>query len=143
MCSSDLGCGDDERRALRDYGMNLGTAFQLVDDFLDFTSDEDSLGKAAGVDLLEGKVTLPFIYLLEERPDLTKAVQAVMREGSYEEHPRASFMRAAEKAGALERARTRAAGYAEAASSSLDGLRPSEHTEALRAIPSYILEREM
>jgi octaprenyl-diphosphate synthase len=62
------GAGPAERRALRDYGMNLGTAFQLVDDLLDFTSDGDSLGKAAGADLLEGKVTLPLIYLLEEEP---------------------------------------------------------------------------
>ena len=44
---------------LRDYGMNLGIAFQLVDDLLDFTSTEDVLGKPAGADLLEGKVSLP------------------------------------------------------------------------------------
>lgn len=137
------GCGEDERSALRDYGMNLGTAFQLVDDILDFTSDEDSLGKAAGVDLLEGKVTLPLIYLLEGKPELTKTVQTVMREGSYGEFSRPAFMREAEKAGALKRARLRAAAYAEAASSSLDRLGPSDYSEALRAIPSYILEREM
>src|SRR5256885_32899 len=53
------GASPSQCRALRDYGMNLGTAFQLVDDLLDFTSDEGSLGKAAGADLLEGKVTLP------------------------------------------------------------------------------------
>lgn len=137
------GCGEEERAALRDYGMNLGTAFQLVDDMLDFTSDEDVLGKAAGVDLLEGKVTLPLIHLLGEKPELAKAVQAVMREGSYGEFSRASLIREAEKAGALERSRARAAAFAEAASSSLDGLRQSEYSEALRAIPSYILEREM
>src|SRR5437660_4978345 len=95
------GAGDEVRCALRDYGMNLGTAFQLVDDLLDFTSDEDSLGKAAGVDLLEGKMTLPFIYLLQEEPRMRPSVQTVMREGSYGEFPRTEFMRAAEKAGAI------------------------------------------
>src|ERR1043165_7476330 len=47
-----------EQAALRDYGMSLGIAFQLVDDLLDFTSDEGVLGKPAGVDLLEGKAPL-------------------------------------------------------------------------------------
>src|SRR5438105_4290518 len=74
-----------EQAALREYGMSLGVAFQLVDDLLDFTSDGGALGKAAGVDLLEGKVTLPLIYLLEEAPDVKPAVQSVMREGNYGE----------------------------------------------------------
>ena len=136
------GAGAAERRALRDYGMNLGTAFQLVDDLLDFTSEDGALGKAAGVDLLEGKLTLPLIYLLEETPSMKAAVQSVMREGNYREHPRAAFMREAERAGALERARARATSYAEAAAASLDALRPSEYADALRSIPSFILERE-
>src|SRR5437588_778067 len=137
------GCGDAERRALRDYGMNLGTSFQLVDDLLDFTSDEDSLGKAAGVDLLEGKVTLPLIYLLEEEPGMKSAVQSVVREGSYREFTRELFLREAERAGTLERARARAAAYAEAAAHALERVRPSKYADALRSITSYILRREM
>src|ERR1051325_16381 len=136
------GATPEEQRALGDYGLNLGTAFQLIGDLLDFTSDEGALGKAAGVDLLEGKLTLPLIHLLEESPSLKGAVQSVMREGSYNEHTRAAFMREAERAGALERARARAASYAEAAAASLDALRPSEYADALRSIPSFILERE-
>ncbi len=130
------------RRALRDYGMNLGTAFQLVDDLLDFTSDEGSLGKAAGADLLEGKVTLPFIYLLGEEPGMKQAVQAVMREGSYGEFTREAFVRAAEQTGALERARQSAASYAEAAVKALDDIGTSKYSDGLRSIPAYILERE-
>ncbi len=123
--------------------MNLGTAFQLVDDLLDFTSDDGSLGKAAGADLLEGKVTLPLIYLLEEEPRLKTSVQSVMREGAYGEVTRESLVRAAEKAGALERARASAASYAEAAVKALEGVAPSKYTDGLRSIPAYILEREM
>lgn len=137
------GAGEAECAALRDYGMNLGTAFQLVDDLLDFTSDDEVLGKAAGVDLLEGKVTLPLIFLLAERPALKAALVTVMREGSYGEFPRSHFLREAEKAGVLVRARERAASYAEAAARSLDGLKPSGYADALRSIPSFILEREM
>src|ERR1700752_4268955 len=62
------GATEHEQTALRDYGLNLGTAFQLIDDLLDFTSTEDALGKAAGADLLGGKVTLPLIYLREADP---------------------------------------------------------------------------
>ena len=54
---------EKQQMALRDYGLSLGTAFQLIDDLLDFTSSEERLGKAAGADLLGGKVTLPLIYL--------------------------------------------------------------------------------
>jgi octaprenyl-diphosphate synthase len=137
------GAGPAVRRALRDYGMSLGTAFQLVDDLLDFTSDDDSLGKAAGADLLEGKVTLPLIYLLEEEPRMKADAQAAMREGSYTGTARETFVRAAEKAGALERARVRAASYAHAAVKSLEAVAPSKYTDGLRSIPAYILEREM
>src|SRR6266480_1804849 len=59
------GATDRQRVALRDYGLHLGTAFQLIDDLLDFTGSDDRLGKPSGVDLLEGKLTLPLIYLLE------------------------------------------------------------------------------
>ena len=60
---------EEQQTALREYGLSLGTAFQLIDDLLDFTSSEDALGKAAGADLLGGKVTLPLIYLREAEPD--------------------------------------------------------------------------
>ncbi|HEV2707972.1 MAG TPA: polyprenyl synthetase family protein [Pyrinomonadaceae bacterium] len=137
------GASPAEQRALRDYGMHLGTAFQLVDDLLDFTATKDALGKAAGVDLLEGKVTLPLIYLLADEPDERRHVQAVMRSGSYEEHPRAALLSAAERTGALERARTRASEYASAARAALDALPASPYADALRSIPAFILERDM
>ena len=55
----------EQELALREYGFHLGIAFQLVDDLLDYTADEDALGKPVGGDLREGKVTLPAIYLLQ------------------------------------------------------------------------------
>ena len=137
------GADAGEQAALREYGMSLGVAFQLVDDLLDFTSDGGALGKAAGVDLLEGKVTLPLIYLLEEAPGVKAAVQSVMREGNYREFPRELFLREAERVGALERARARAAAHAEEAARALERVRPSEYADALRSITSYILGREM
>jgi octaprenyl-diphosphate synthase len=136
--------GTDEaaQHALRDYGLNLGAAFQLVDDLLDFTATNDALGKPAGVDLLEGKLTLPLIYLLAADPQQRAAVQAIMRAGNYDEHPRANLINAAEQTGAVERARARAVEYAEAARASLAGLPESEYRDALLSIPAYILERD-
>src|SRR5215210_3467917 len=88
-----LGGADEARqRALREYGLNLGAAFQLVDDLLDFTATDDALGKAAGVDLLEGKLTLPLVYLLERDPKQHEAVVAIMREGEYRATSRARLI---------------------------------------------------
>ena len=59
---------EHEIKALRDYGYNMGMSFQVVDDILDFTSDEDKLGKPVASDLLQGKLTLPAIMLKERYP---------------------------------------------------------------------------
>ncbi len=56
-------------QSLRDYGYHLGMAFQIVDDILDFTGDEASLGKPAGSDLRQGTLTLPFFYFLQTHPN--------------------------------------------------------------------------
>ncbi|MCA1615949.1 MAG: polyprenyl synthetase family protein, partial [Acidobacteria bacterium] len=130
------------REALRDYGLNLGGAFQLVDDLLDFTATDDALGKAAGVDLLEGKLTLPLIYLLGKNPSHRAAVQSVMRDGEYRAVTRARLVEAAKGSGALEEARARARESAEAARDALDALPVSDYREALRALPAFILERD-
>jgi octaprenyl-diphosphate synthase len=136
------GANAESQKALRDYGMNLGTAFQLVDDLLDFTASEDVLGKAAGVDLLEGKLTLPLIYLLESDPSARPLLQAAMHEGSYGKVTRESLLERVESAGALDRARQRATHYAEAARDALSPLASSNYSDALYSIPSYIIERD-
>src|SRR5262249_31614063 len=120
---------------MRDYGMNLGIAFQLVDDLLDFTSHEEVLGKPAGADLLEGKVSLPLIFLLQRAPEYRGDVQRVIAEGNYADVSRASLLSALELSGALALARTRAIDYAEAARAALDGVNHSPYAAALLAIP--------
>ena len=133
---------ETQRTALRDFGLNLGTAFQLTDDLLDFTATDEVLGKAAGVDLLAGKVTLPLIYLLESDPSATPKVQAVIKDGNYENVSRAELLEAVDRVGGLERARARADEFAEAARTALNVLPDSEYSEALRSIPTYVIERE-
>lgn len=131
-----------QQNALSEYGLNLGTAFQLIDDLLDFTSTEDALGKAAGVDLLGGKVTLPLIYLLEGNESARGLVEQVISDGDYENVAREELLAAVKRNGTLERARERADEFAEAACTAIEKLPASEYVEALRAIPTYVLERD-
>jgi octaprenyl-diphosphate synthase len=134
--------GETQQAALRDYGLNLGTAFQLIDDLLDFTSTDDALGKAAGVDLLGGKVTLPLIYLVQSNPESKQMIDTVITEAAYETIARQEMLDAVRRNGGLEEARARADQFAEAARGALDELPESEYLDALRAIPTYVLERD-
>ena len=133
---------EKQQESLRDYGLNLGTAFQLIDDLLDFTSNDDVLGKAAGVDLLGGKVTLPLIYLTETDDAAREMIRIVLNDRSYSTVAREDLLDAVERVGALERARLRADEYAEKARAALDNLPESEYCDSLRAIPSYVLDRD-
>ena len=127
---------------LRDYGMNLGIAFQLVDDLLDFTGSQDILGKPAGADLLEGKVSLPLIFLQQREPEMRSVIQTVISEASYETVSRAFLHEALERTGALELAMERAIEYALAARAAVESLPDSTHAQVLASIPSYIVERD-
>jgi octaprenyl-diphosphate synthase len=138
-----LGGGSDEQqKALRDYGLNLGTAFQLIDDLLDYTSTDDALGKATAADLLGGKVTLPIIYLLQTEPAARQLIDQVLLSRSYKAVPQADLLDAIGRSGALEQTRQRANDYAVKARAALDGLPDSEYTESLRSIPGYVLDRD-
>jgi octaprenyl-diphosphate synthase len=138
-----LGGADDRTQdMLRDYGMNLGIAFQLVDDLLDFNGSEETLGKPAGADLLEGKVSLPLIFLLQREPEMRHAIQTVISEASYGNVSRGRLLEALEKTGAMQLALERATEYALAAGSALDGLASSPYADVLTSIPAYIVERD-
>jgi octaprenyl-diphosphate synthase len=137
------GAGNPEQKTLADYGMNLGMAFQLTDDLLDFTStNDDTLGKGAGVDLLGGKVTLPLILLMASEPSAREMVETVMSESNYERVSRGELLEALGRVDAIDRTRACADDYAETACMALDNLPDSPYSESLRAIPTYVLERD-
>lgn len=133
---------DEQQSALREYGLSLGIAFQLIDDLLDFTSSDEALGKASGADLLGGKVTLPLIYLREADPQTLEMVQTVLREGGYGTITQEELREALDRTGALDRARARADEYAESARAALDALPDSDYCDSLRSLPTYILNRD-
>ena len=136
------GATPTRQQMLRDYGMNLGIAFQLIDDVLDFTGSQEVLGKPAGADLIEGKISLPLIFLLEQEPQLRSAIQTVISEGGYHSRPREELQGALERTGALQLAQARAIEYAGMAVSVLDGLDGSSYAEVLKSIPAYIVARD-
>lgn len=136
------GANEAQQKSLRDYGMNLGTAFQLADDLLDFTETAETLGKPAGVDLLEGKITLPLIYLLEREPLMRRRAAEIIHANAYTDFTRDDLIDAAQTSGALDDARNQAHLYANAARHALDRVPFNDYTEALREIPDFIVERD-
>ena len=101
---------------LGEYAWNLGIAFQLVDDILDFTSREKILGKPVGNDLREGKVTLPLIYALESAdPQERKLVETVLTDGNYDQVPFGKILQILHRHQGIERAQQRAQAFTEKA----------------------------
>jgi octaprenyl-diphosphate synthase len=135
--------GADERQqaALRDYGMNLGIAFQLADDLLDFTADEKVLGKAAGADLIEGKVTLPLILLQERLPEVRLEVENVITKREYGASSRDAITAKLGEDGTLDSIREIALSYANAARKNLEILPETEYRFALDEIPNFAIDR--
>ena len=107
------GAGPEREEALAEYGMNLGMAFQIVDDLLDFTADVRTLGKPVASDLKEGKLTLPLIYLLERQDATERAlVQTVLDERDFRTVGREEIITLMRAAKTLDRSRDLAATYA-------------------------------
>lgn len=132
-----------QQHAMCDYGMELGIAFQLADDILDLTSEAEKLGKTAGSDLLEGKITLPLIYLLAEEPELRPKFEKVMLTGKYDDISREVIREKLEAHGTLEMIRLEAKRRADAARKSLDVLPETEYRFALEGIPGFVVDRNM
>jgi len=135
--------GEAREAALASYGLNLGLCFQMVDDLLDFTAEEKTLGKPVANDLREGKVTLPMIFLLRRGGDAAEAqVRTVLEDRAFSRVSRDELVRLARDCGALEEARAMAERYADEARASLLAFEPSPYREALDALPGFILARD-
>ncbi|MEX1129983.1 MAG: polyprenyl synthetase family protein [Vicinamibacterales bacterium] len=135
--------GEEREAALRDYGFNLGVAFQLVDDLLDYTADQEALGKPIGGDLREGKVTLPIIFLRERGGDEAYAlVRTIVAERTVTPEQWREVLRLLKESRATELAYARAVEYAERAKQCLAAFPPSRERDALMALPDYVLARD-
>ena len=130
------------RQALADYGMHLGTAFQIADDVLDYRSDSGTLGKNIGDDLAEGKTTLPLIYAMADGSAAERAtVSEAIASGGLDALP--AVLAAIESTDALARSMARARRSAESAVEALAPVPPSAYRDALERIAVYSVERDL
>jgi octaprenyl-diphosphate synthase len=137
------GVTPDQETALREYGFNLGVAFQLVDDLLDYTADAAALGKPIGGDLREGKVTLPVIFLLRSGDEAAdRLIRTVVNERAVTPDQWREIRRLLTEHRATELAFERAVEYANRAKACLAAFPPSRERDALMALPDYVLSRD-
>jgi len=123
-----------------DYGQALGTAFQVIDDVLDYDGDAQELGKNLGDDLREGKNTLPLIIAMQRAPEQERqTIQQAIENGDMEALP--EIVRIVRSTGALEATRRSASLEAERAIAALHVLAPSPYRDALHALAAQLLDR--
>ena len=138
------GVSKEHETALREYGFNLGIAFQLVDDLLDYTGDAETVGKPIGSDLREGKVTLPLIHL--QRQDQNGAGSRIIRDAiasrTVSQDQWNDLRRTLREHASIDYAYRRAEEFAGRAKKHLYSFPPSQERDALLALPDYVLSRD-
>lgn len=138
-CASVLsGCPEEQVQALKNYALNFGLAFQVIDDILDFVGDPVTLGKPVGSDLMEGAATLPSIIYAEKFPE-DRIIHRIIAEREKGLVPEALEKILASTV--IEECRQVARGFYEKASSSLKILPDCDARESLRALVEFVIDR--
>src|SRR5687767_15451096 len=133
----------DQQDALWEYGLNIGMAFQIVDDLLDFTGEEVALGKPIGGDLREGKMTLPVIHLLARGDAQAGAlIRRVVSAGSATLDEWRQLRTLLGHARSIDYAQSTAVEFVERAKRALRGFPPGPERDALNFLPDYVLSRD-
>ena len=134
------GASDEVQQKLHDYGMNLGYAFQIADDVLDYASDAETMGKNLGDDLAEGKATLPLIHALQNSDaDTAAQLRKAIEDGDMSAMP--VVLQAINAADSLTYSQDVALKYADLAIESLDGLPDNDYVKALRGLALFSVKR--
>ncbi|HUQ95482.1 MAG TPA: polyprenyl synthetase family protein [Bryobacteraceae bacterium] len=137
------GADESTESQLGEFAWNLGIAFQLVDDVLDFTARETILGKPVGNDLREGKVTLPLIYALQSANAEERAtIEAVLSDRSYANVPLARILGIIDRYKGVERVRDRALGFTAKAKGLIAQFPDSPYQRALMAVTDLVTDRD-
>ncbi|MGB3906628.1 MAG: polyprenyl synthetase family protein [Anaerolineae bacterium] len=129
-------------QALRDYGHNLGMAFQIVDDILDFTGDERELGKPIGSDLRQGTITLPLLLFLETHPEVDILPSIFEEDGGREERI-VSLVDMVSDSSATGSAREAAERFTVESKEAIQDLSPNEYRQVMLDLADYLLERRL
>ena len=133
----------EQQEALWDYGLNIGMAFQIVDDLLDFTGEQVALGKPVGGDLREGKMTLPVIHLLyARRRRAARAAAALSMRARCPLDEWREIRSLLAQARSIDYAQRAAADFVERAKKALHAFPPSDARDALMYLPDYVVSRD-
>jgi len=133
---------EEDRIRLGQFGLNLGIAFQLMDDILDYTASEEEFGKPVGKDLKEGKITLPLIYLLADcGKDEVERLQDMFKNHKAADEDYRRLIARVRQGGVIEKVLSSAGDYVGRATSLLEPLRQSPTKEDLMGLGRYILTR--
>jgi octaprenyl-diphosphate synthase len=134
------GASDEQIEAAAEYGRSLGTAFQLIDDVLDYSGNADDIGKNVGDDLREGKPTLPLIYLMQHgTPEQRELVRTCIETGD-EQHFDA-VLAAVTESGALQYTREQATMAADVARATIVGLPSGDFKNSLLNLCAFAVDR--
>jgi geranylgeranyl pyrophosphate synthase len=136
------GGSSEEVASLGKYGLDLGIAFQIVDDILDFTGDEKKTGKMVGNDLKEGNLTLPSLLAIKSSDDAKKAILAVISQEDPSVESVKECAKMVVKSGAIEKARGMGEYYGMEALGHLGCLSDTSYSKALRDVVAKVLERD-
>lgn len=132
---------EEQELALQNYGRYLGTAFQLIDDLLDYSSDGTTLGKNTGDDLNEGKPTLPLLHAMHNgTPEQTAMIRQAIEQGNGR-HLLEPVLLAMQQCGSLDYTRQRAEEEADKAIASLQILPDSNYRQALEGLAHIAVQR--
>ncbi len=134
------GAGDDAIDAAGEYGRSLGTAFQLIDDVLDYSGNAGDIGKNVGDDLREGKPTLPLIYLMEHGSAEQRALVRSCIENGDEQHFD-EILAAITSSGALNYTRHEAEKASQRAAAAISGLPNSQFKDSLLQLSAFAVDR--
>ena len=130
----------ETEEGLAQYGMHVGTAFQLIDDVLDYSGDLHETGKNLGDDLNEGKPTLPLIYAMRKgSPAQAQTVRHAIEQGGRDDF--AAVLEAITNTGALEYAREQARREAAAACAAIERLPNSKYRDSLLQLADFAVNR--
>ena len=128
--------------ALSKYGLNIGIAFQLIDDALDYSSTEEVFGKQVGQDLLEGKMTLPLYYSIEKATgDEKTELKAILEKENLEEDEVNRLRDLVEKYNGVETTRDVARKYVDIAKDSIGDIPSNEYKESLNFLADFVIDR--
>ena len=131
---------EDQITVLRDFGRDLGMAFQIVDDVLDFTGDAAEVGKPVGSDLLHGIVTLPVIHYLDAHPDDDR-ILALLQDGRRDEPQVRAIVESIRRSKAIDTALNEAREYVRRSQRALSYLPECRAREAMRDMAEYVVAR--